>query len=240
VLATGVELGRRLNKLPVVVGVCYGFVGNRMLAKRTLAAERLLLTGALPHEVDAAVTDFGFRMGPFAMADLAGLDIGWRARKASGAKAPVADALAEQGRFGQKTGRGFYLYPQGTRFGERDPETEELIISLSQAHGISRRGLTPDEIRARLLYPMVNEGARILEEGIASRPGDIDALWVAGYNWPRVTGGPMHWAETVGLARIAAALERQADEANDESLKPAALLSRLADIGASFTSKSAA
>ncbi len=132
VLVTSLDLARKIGKLPVVVGVCYGFVGNRILSKRTQAAERILLAGALPHEVDEAITDFGFRMGPFAMADLAGLDIGWRARKATGAKAPVADALSEQGYFGQKTGRGFYLYPEGARKGERNPDTEALITRLSR------------------------------------------------------------------------------------------------------------
>ncbi|MFG1478044.1 3-hydroxyacyl-CoA dehydrogenase NAD-binding domain-containing protein [Xanthobacter sp. V4C-4] len=243
VLVSAMALGRTLGKLPVVVGVCYGFVGNRMLARRTQAAERLLLAGALPHEVDAAVTAFGFRMGPFAMADLAGLDIGWRARKAAGdkaVKAPVADALAAQGRFGQKTGRGFYLYPEGARAGARDPETEALIAGLSQADGIVRRAFAPEEIQARLFYPMVNEGAKILEEGIAARAGDIDVIWVNGYNWPAFTGGPMHWGEGVGLARVVAGLEQMAVETGDESLRPAALLARLAAGEGSFSGREAA
>ncbi|UJX44255.1 3-hydroxyacyl-CoA dehydrogenase NAD-binding domain-containing protein [Xanthobacter sp. YC-JY1] len=243
VLVTGLDLGRKLGKLPVVVGVCYGFVGNRILARRTEAAERLLLAGALPHEVDAAVTDFGFRMGPFAMADLAGIDIGWRARKAAGdkaVKAPVADALAEQGRFGQKTGRGFYLYPEGARAGTRDPETEALIAALSAERGIARRSFTIEEIQARLFYPMVNEGAKILEEGIAARSGDIDVIWLNGYNWPSFTGGPMHWAEGVGLARIVAGLEEMATETGDDSLKPAALLRRLAAGPGTFAAAEAA
>ncbi|MFG1344244.1 3-hydroxyacyl-CoA dehydrogenase NAD-binding domain-containing protein [Xanthobacter autotrophicus DSM 431] len=234
VLVTSLDLGRRLGKLPVVVGVCYGFVGNRMLAKRTQAGERLLLAGALPHEVDAAVTQFGFRMGPFAMLDLAGIDIGWRARKATGGRAPVADALAEQGRFGQKTGRGFYLYPEGARAGVRDPETEALITSLSDAQGIVRRSFSAEEILARLFYPMVNEGAKILEEGIAARASDIDAVWVNGYNWPSFTGGPMFWAESVGLPKIVAALDAFAAETGDETLKPAPLLRHLAETGGVF------
>ncbi|WP_332118376.1 3-hydroxyacyl-CoA dehydrogenase NAD-binding domain-containing protein [Azorhizobium caulinodans] len=239
VLVTSLDLARKIGKLPVVVGVCYGFVGNRMLAKRTQAAERLLLAGAMPHEVDDAVTDFGFRMGPFAMSDLAGLDIGWRARKATGAKAPVADALAEQGFFGQKTGRGFYRYPEGARKGERDPDTEALITRLSDERGITRRSFSREEIIARLMYPMVNEGAKILEEGIASRSSDVDVVWVNGYNWPNFTGGPMHWAEGVGLARIVEALDALAAETGDDSLKPAALLRRLAQ-GGSFADKDAA
>ncbi|KAB1078026.1 3-hydroxyacyl-CoA dehydrogenase NAD-binding domain-containing protein [Methylobacterium soli] len=236
VLATGLDLARRLGKLPVTVGVCFGFVGNRMLARRSAAAERLLLEGALPHAVDAAIRDFGFRMGPFAMADLAGLDIGWRTRKATGGVAPVADALCAQGRFGQKTGRGFYRYPEGARAGERDPEVEALIEAESARRGIARRAFAPEEIVARLMYPMVNEGARILEEGIAARPGDIDTIWLNGYNWPAWRGGPLHWADTIGLAAVAADLARFADASGDADLAPAPLLARLAAQGAGFAS----
>ena len=227
-LATALDLGRRLNKLPVAVGVCFGFVGNRILERRSRAAERLLLEGAMPHEIDAAVTGFGFRMGPLAMSDLAGLDIGWRSRKDFGGRAPVADALAEMGRFGQKTGRGFYLYPDGARAGTRDPETEALIERTAAEHGITRRSFKSEEIVARLMYPMVNEGARILEEGIAARPGDIDTIWINGYNWPAWRGGPMYWADTVGLAKIADALAGFAAASGDDSQEPAPLLKRLA------------
>ena len=240
VLVTSLDLARKIGKLPVVVGVCYGFVGNRILAKRSQAAERILLAGALPHEVDAAVTDFGFRMGPFAMLDLAGLDIGWRSRKVTGVKAPVGDGLCEQGYFGQKTGRGFYRYPDGARKGERDPDTEALITRLSEERGIVRRSFSSEEIIARLMYPMVNEGAKILEEGIAARSSDIDVVWVNGYNWPNFTGGPMHWAEGVGLSRIVEALETFAAETGDESLQPAPLLRRLAEGSGSFADKDAA
>lgn len=234
VVATGIALGRRLGKVPVVVGNCFGFVGNRMLAQRTRAAERLLIAGALPHEVDAAVTGFGFKMGPFAMADLAGNDIGWRTRKALGVKAAVADALCEAGRFGQKTGKGFYLYPEGARAGQRDPEIEALIARISAEQGVTRRSFTAGEIVARLLDPMVNEGARILEEGIAARPGDIDIVWLNGYNWPAWRGGPMHWADSVGLDVIVKRLEAQAEESGDASLAPAPLLRRLAAEGKGF------
>ena len=240
VLVTSLDLARKIGKLPVVVGVCYGFVGNRILTKRSQAAERILLAGALPHEVDAAVTDFGFRMGPFAMLDLAGLDIGWRSRKVTGVKAPVGDGLCEQGYFGQKTGRGFYRYPDGARKGERDPDTEALITRLSEERGIVRRSFSNEEIIARLMYPMVNEGAKILEEGIAARSSDIDVVWVNGYNWPNFTGGPMHWAEGVGLSRIVEALETFAAETGDESLQPAPLLRRLAEGSGSFADKDAA
>ncbi|MGU3404298.1 3-hydroxyacyl-CoA dehydrogenase NAD-binding domain-containing protein [Methylobacterium brachiatum] len=234
VLATALDLAKRLNKLPVTVGVCFGFVGNRILERRSRAAERLLLEGALPHAVDAAVTGFGFRMGPFAMSDLAGLDIGWRSRKDFGGRAPVADALAEMGRFGQKTGRGFFVYSDGARTGTRDPEVEALIEKTAAEHGIARRSFTPDEIIARLMYPMVNEGARILEEGIAARPGDIDTIWINGYNWPAWRGGPMHWADTVGLKHVAEALTRFARETGDDSQEPAPLLHKLAESGGRF------
>jgi 3-hydroxyacyl-CoA dehydrogenase len=234
VLATALDLGKRLNKMPVTVGVCFGFVGNRILERRSRAAERLLLEGALPHEVDAAVTAFGFRMGPFAMSDLAGLDIGWRSRKDFGGRAPVADALAEMGRFGQKTGRGFFVYPDGARTGTRDPEVEALIEKTAAEHGIACRSFTPDEIVARLMYPMVNEGARILEEGIAARPGDIDTIWINGYSWPAWRGGPMHWADTVGLKTVSEALTRFARETGDDSQEPAPLLKTLSESGGTF------
>lgn len=235
VVATALALGRRLGKVPVVVGNCFGFVGNRMLAQRTRAAERLLIAGALPHEVDAALTGFGFKMGPFAMSDLAGNDIGWRTRKSLGVKAAVADALCEAGRFGQKTGKGYYLYPDGARTGQRDPEVEALIARISQEKGVTRRSFTSEEIVARLMDPMVNEGARILEEGIAARPGDIDIVWLNGYNWPAWRGGPMHWADSIGLDVVAKRLAAQAAESGDASLEPAPLLRRLVAEGKSFS-----
>lgn len=235
VVATAVSLARKLGKVPVVVGNGFGFVGNRMLEQRTKAAERLLIAGALPHEVDAALTGFGFKMGPFAMSDLAGNDIGWRTRKSRGKTAAVADAICEAGWFGQKTGRGYYIYPEGARAGERDPEVEALIACISQEHGVTRRRFTEAEILARLLDPMVNEGARILEEGVAARPGDIDIIWLNGYNWPAWRGGPMHWADTVGLDVIVKRLEAQAAESGDAALEPAPLLRRLASEGKTFS-----
>jgi 3-hydroxyacyl-CoA dehydrogenase len=233
-LATAVDLGRRLGKVPVVVGVCFGFVGNRMLARRTEQVERLLLEGALPEQVDKALTDFGFRMGPCAMSDLAGLDIGWRIRQATGKKAPVADALVEAGRLGQKTGKGFFRYPDGSRAPVPDPEVTALIVATSAREGVTRRAIEQDEILDRLLLPMVNEGARILEEGIAARPGDIDVVWLHGYGWPAWTGGPMHWAGARGLADIAARLDGFAAASGDESLRPAPLLAKLAAEGRAF------
>jgi 3-hydroxyacyl-CoA dehydrogenase len=234
VIATAIALGRKLGKVPVVVGNCFGFVGNRMLEQRTKAAERLLIAGALPHEVDAALTGFGFKMGPFAMSDLAGNDIGWRTRKSRGKTAAVADALCERGWFGQKTGRGYYLYPEGARAGQRDPEVEALIAQISRDQGVTRKAMKQDELLARLLDPMVNEGAKILAEGIAARPGDIDTIWINGYNWPAWRGGPMHWADTVGLDVIVGRLDKLAAEGGDPALEPAPLLRKLAAEGKGF------
>ena len=233
VIATVSELGKRLGKVSVVVGNAFGFVGNRMLERRTQAAERLLLDGAAPQEVDAALTGFGFRMGPFGMADLAGLDIGMRIRRAFGKVAPVADALCEAGRFGQKTGRGYYLY-RG-RDAVPDPEVDRIIAAESARLGITRRPIGADEIVERLVYPMVNEGARILEQGIAARPGDIDAIWLHGYNWPAWRGGPMFYADLAGLARVRDRLQDFADATGDETLRPAPMLVRLAAEGGGFT-----
>jgi len=240
VIATAAEVGKRLGKVGVVVGNCFGFVGNRMLARRTDAAERLLLDGASPAEVDAALQAFGFRMGPFAMSDLAGLDIGMRIRKAFGKRAPVADALCDAGRFGQKTGRGYYLYEGRTA--TPDPEVDTLIAGEAAKLGIARRSIAADEITERLVYPMINEGARILEEGIAARPGDIDAIWLHGYNWPAWRGGPMFYADLVGLGRIRDRLQAFHGATGDDSLKPAPLLARLAAEGRGFldTGKKAA
>jgi 3-hydroxyacyl-CoA dehydrogenase len=233
-LATAAEIGRKLAKVPVVVGVCYGFVGNRMLSRRTQQAERLLLEGATPEQVDQALVDFGFRMGPFAMSDLAGLDIGWRIRRATGKRAPVADALVEAERLGQKTQKGYYLYPDGARTGVPDPEVTALIRRVAAEEGVEQRKIGQAEILDRLVLPMVNEGARILEEGIAARPGDIDVVWLHGYNWPAWRGGPMHYADSVGLLHVVARLAEFAQQTGDDSLLPSPLLARLAAEGGSF------
>jgi len=241
VLATAIEIGRRIRKVPVVVGVCFGFVGNRMLRARSLETEQLLLEGATPQQVDAAITRFGFPMGPFAMGDLAGLDIGWRIRKqmggsADGGSADVADALCEMGRFGQKTGRGFYIYEKGARGGTPDPEVEALIAEIAAKKGIKRREIGEEEIVERLIYPMISEGAKILEEGIAQRPGDIDTVWINGYGFPVWRGGPMFYADQVGLKTIRDRLNHYAETTGKEALRPAPLLDRLADEGSTFAS----
>ncbi len=232
-LATAMAVGRRIGKVPVLVGVCYGFVGNRMLHQRSKESERLILEGALPHEVDQVLYDFGFPMGPFAMGDLAGLDVGWRIRKGRGERAPVADRLCEIGRFGQKTGAGFYRY-EGDRTPRPDPDVEKIIVDVSAAQGITRRPIPDDEIRERLLYPMVNEGAKILEERIAIRPSDIDVIWVYGYGWPVYRGGPMFWADSVGLRPIRDRMRELGRRTGSDFWRPAALLDRLADEGRGF------
>ena len=235
-LATAVALGRRIGKVPVTVGVCYGFVGNRMLARRSVEAERLLLEGALPQEVDAAVTDFGFPMGPFAMADMAGLDVGWRIRKGRGERNEIEDALCEAGHFGQKTGKGYFRYEAGSRTPLPDPEVERTILDASSRAGIARRSIAQEEIVERMIFPMINEGARILEEGIATRPSDIDVIWVYGYGWPVWRGGPMYYADQLGLAHIRDRLALFAERSGDETLRPAVRLRRLAAEGRGFAS----
>jgi 3-hydroxyacyl-CoA dehydrogenase len=235
-LATAVTLGRRLGKVPVTVGVCYGFVGNRMLARRSVEAERLLLEGALPQEVDAAITGFGFPMGPFAMADMAGLDVGWRIRKGRGERNEIEDALCEAGHFGQKTGKGYFRYDAGSRTPLPDPEVERAILDASSRAAIARRAITQEEIVERMIFPMINEGARILEEGIAARPGDIDVIWAYGYGWPVWRGGPMYYADQLGLAHIRDQLTLYAEKSGDVTLRPAARISRLAAEGRGFAS----
>ncbi|GGI01722.1 3-hydroxyacyl-CoA dehydrogenase NAD-binding domain-containing protein [Arthrobacter liuii] len=221
-LATGFTTARRIGKTPVVVRVCHGFVGNRMLEVRSFQAEQLLLEGALPGQVDAVLKDFGFRMGPFEMGDMAGLDIGWRNRKAEGRTAPTADALCEAGRFGQKTGRGYYAYDGRER--RDDPEVEQLIRDVSRNLGIIRREISDHEILERLLFPMINEGARILAEGIAERAGDIDVIWAKGYNWPAYRGGPMWYASHTGIGYVADRLRFYAEQTADVTLLPAGFL----------------
>ncbi|BAM92615.1 3-hydroxyacyl-CoA dehydrogenase [Bradyrhizobium oligotrophicum S58] len=235
-LVTAVSIARKIAKVPAVVGVCDGFVGNRMLAQRGKQAEKLLFEGALPQQVDAVVTKFGMPMGPFAMGDLAGLDIGWRSRKDRGIKSEIADALCEAGRFGQKTGKGYYKYEAGSRAPLPDPDVERLIDETLAKLGLKRRAVSDEEILERMMYPMINEGAKILAEGIAARPSDIDVVWLYGYGWPIYRGGPMYWADSVGLKHIAERLAFYAKETNDPSLEPAPLLKKLADEGKTFAS----
>jgi len=175
-------------------------------------------------------------MGPFAMLDLAGLDIGWRSRLDRGEMSEIEDALCEQGHFGQKTGRGWFRYEAGSRIPARDPEVERLIVETSAKHQIARRTIAAEEIVERMVFPMINEGARILDEGIATRPGDIDVIWVYGYGWPVWHGGPMHYADRLGLGHVRDRLALYAERSGDASLRPAALLARLAAEGKGFAS----
>jgi 3-hydroxyacyl-CoA dehydrogenase len=239
-IATAAELARRIGKVWVLAGNGDGFIGNRMLAGYLREAEFLVEEGATPPQVDRVIYDFGFPMGPFAMCDLAGLDVGWRIRKGKAhlrpkdlRDSPVADRLCEQGRFGQKTGAGWYRYEKGSRTPIPDPEVEALVAASAKAQGLTRRAVGDEEILARCLYPLVNEGARILEEGIALRPSDIDVIYLHGYGFPRYRGGPMFWADTLGLKRVyeeIAAYHR----AHGRHWQPAPLLRTLAEQGQSF------
>ncbi|MGR3572611.1 3-hydroxyacyl-CoA dehydrogenase NAD-binding domain-containing protein [Brevirhabdus sp.] len=199
VLASALALARRMGKQPVIVGAARGFVGNRMLAARNAPLARLLLEGATPAAVDAAFRDFGWPMGPFEMQDMAGLDISWRNRKATGQAEPLADALCEAGHFGQKTGRGWYRYEDGARTPLPDPHVTRLSRTLAARRGVAPRALEAAEIIARTHGPLVDEGRAILREGIAARASDIDVIWTHGYGFPGDLGGPMYWARTQGL-----------------------------------------
>ena len=237
IVARSMALGRQMRKVPVLVGTCDGFVGNRILRARSKQAEQIIMHGGFPHQVDGVLQEFGFPMGVFAMGDMAGLDIGWRIRQERGQKSPVADALCEMGRLGQKTGAGYYKYdasnPAGARAPIVDPMVNELIVKASADAGITRKDMDSELIRERLLFPMINEAAKILEEGVALRASDIDVIWIYGYGWPRYRGGPMHYADSIGLKVIRDRL-REFESQFGEAFKPAALLDRLADEGKTF------
>lgn len=238
-LATVLALGRQLGKIAVVAGVCHGFIGNRMLEGYTRQVRFLLEEGASPTEIDAALTGFGMAMGPCAVADLAGLDVSWRKRKAdahlrdpSKRYSAVADRLCERGRFGQKTGAGYYRYEAGSRTPIPDPEVDALIAEVAAESGIKRRAIGADEIVQRCLYHLVNEGARVLEDGIALRASDIDIVWISGYGFPRWRGGVMHWADHVGLDAIHSTIAGFNE--SQDYWEPAPLLGQLAAEGKSF------
>ncbi|MBN8605672.1 MAG: enoyl-CoA hydratase/isomerase family protein [Caulobacterales bacterium] len=205
VLKTCMELARKINKVAVVSGVCFGFIGNRMLSQRQQEANKLVLEGAKPWDIDRVLTSFGMPMGPFQMSDLAGLDIGWSAETSK--SSTIREVLCERGRRGQKTGKGFYDYDEN-RKASPSPEVEEIIAEFIAKSGSNQRPVSDEEILERLLYPMVNEGAKILDEKIAQRASDIDIVWLNGYGWPAYTGGPMFWADTVGLDKIAESLAK--------------------------------
>jgi 3-hydroxyacyl-CoA dehydrogenase len=231
VLATIVQLAPKIGKVGVVVGVCHGFVGNRMLNQRQREAMKLILEGATPWGVDRVLSDFGMPMGPFAMSDLAGLDIGWSAQTSK--RSTIREILCEEGRRGQKTGAGFYDYDD-QRNAKPSAHVEEIIRDFAKSKGVVQRALSDAEILERCVYPMINEGAKILEEGKAQRASDIDIVWIYGYGWPVYRGGPMFYADTVGLKTVLAKLKEYQARLGDD-FKPAALLEKLAAEGGAFS-----
>ncbi len=231
VLATIAALAPKIGKVGVTVGVCYGFVGNRMLAERQREAGKLILEGATPSQVDHVLTDFGMPMGPFAMSDLAGLDIGWSAETSK--RGSIRDILCEEGRRGQKTGAGFYDYDE-QRNAKPSAHVEEIIRAFAASKGVAQRTISDQEILERCIYPMINEGAKILEEGKAQRASDIDVVWIMGYGWPVYRGGPMFYADTVGLKTVLEKLKAFQSTFGDD-FKPAPLLEKLAAEGGAFS-----
>jgi 3-hydroxyacyl-CoA dehydrogenase len=215
----------------LVVGVCYGFVGNRMLAQRQREAMRLILEGATPWDVDRVLVDFGMPMGPFAMSDLAGLDVGWSAETSK--RSTIREILCEEGRRGQKTGAGFYDYDQA-RNAKPSAHVEKIVRDFAASKGVEQREISGTEILERCTYPMINEGAKILEEGKAQCASDIDFIWIYGYGWPVYRGGPMFCADSVGLKTVLERL-RELEARFGEDFKPAALLEKLAADGGSFS-----
>jgi 3-hydroxyacyl-CoA dehydrogenase len=243
VLTTVMGLARKIGKIAVAVGVCDGFVGNRILHKRRAQAMALVDAGASPEQVDRVMYDFGLPMGPFAMSDLAGIDVGWRIREAQRQSDPEhapaygwMDRLAEAGRFGQKTGDGVYEYREGSRKPESSETTAAIIDQHRAEQGITPRQVSDEEIRERCLYVMVNEGAKILEEGIAARPLDVDIVWINGYGFPAYRGGLMYWADQVGLDKILQKIRELYRETGHADWQPAPLLERLVSEGRDFSS----
>ncbi len=228
-IATAMAIGKKIRKVAVLSGVCDGFIGNRMLAQRAYEADQLVLEGATPAQVDMVVYNFGFPMGPFAMYDLAGLDIGWDEETSS--SSTIREILCEQGRKGQKTGGGFYDYSPDSRMPIPNAEVEQMIRDFAAKKGIEQRQISDEEILERCMYPLVNEGAKILDEKIALRGSDIDVVWVNGYGWPVYTGGPMYWADKQGLAKVVERIRHYSDTVGGEYWKVSPLLERLAEEG---------
>jgi 3-hydroxyacyl-CoA dehydrogenase len=225
VLATAMAIGKKIGKVAVVAGVCDGFIGNRMLKPRQLESMKLLMEGATPAQIDKVHVDFGMPMGPFQMSDLAGVDIGWH--RDPNRIENVRDALCAKGRWGQKTGKGFYDYDEKRR-PTPSAEVQSILDEFAAKSGATKREISDQEIIERTLYTMVNEGALILEEGIAQRASDIDVVWIYGYGWPVYRGGPMMWADTEGNDKIVAGLEKHGFEV-------AKLLREKADVKGRFT-----
>jgi len=239
VLQAAQELGERMGKVAVVAGNCHGFIGNRMLHTYVREARMLLLEGAWPHQVDTVLQGFGFAMGPFRMYDVVGIDLEWRARELSGQgqddpAVQVDNRLCELGRFGQKSGKGYYLYAPGSRQAEHDPEVDALVQAEAERLGFTRRDIGNEEILERCLLALVNEGAKILEENIAANSRDIDLVYLNGYGFPAERGGPMAWADGEGVAAIRQRL-LQLSERFGGHWQPAALIERLASAGKQFS-----
>lgn len=241
VLATCMNMAKRIGKLGVVAGVCHGFIGNRMLSRYSTAAQRLMFEGATPKQVDDAIYNFGMPMGPFTMGDLAGLDVGWRARQDNPDLFPIdeslpkiVDKLVEQERFGQKTGKGYYIYDPETREKIADPDVEAMIKEESTAAGIEQRNVADEEIVQMAIFAAINEGARVLEEGIAYRPCDIDMIWINGYGFPSYRGGPMFYADLIGVDKVHAAVESYRQKYGDTNWKYSRLLENIAKAGGKF------
>jgi 3-hydroxyacyl-CoA dehydrogenase len=230
VIATCMQLARKIGKVAVLVGVCPGFVGNRMLSQRQREANKLVLEGAMPWDVDRVLYDFGFPMGPFAMSDLAGLDIGWN--KETSKSSTLREVLCEMDRRGQKNGKGFYDYDE-QRNSKPSPVTEKIIKDFMAKSGKNARSISDEEILERTIYPMINEGAKILEEKKAIRPSDIDVVWMNGYGWPVYRGGPMHYGDAIGLDKVLAKMKQWQAEMGDD-FKPSALLEKLVAEGKKF------
>ena len=222
------DLAKKIGKIAAVAGVCHGFIGNRMLSPRQREANKLIMEGAMPWDIDRVLTDFGMPMGPFQMSDLAGLDIGWDSSKSKGET--LRDRLCEMDRRGQKTGAGFYDY-DAQRNRNPSPIVEQMILDFAAEKGVNRRPIDDAEILERLVYPMINEGAKILAEGMAYRGSDIDIVWINGYGWPVYRGGPMFYADTVGLSHVVERLRHyQGGKAGDD-FAPSQLLIDLAEKG---------
>ena len=241
VVATSMSLAKKIKKIPVCVGVCDGFVGNRMIHTYLREAEYLIEEGALPQQVDHAIESFGFAMGPFRMCDLAGLDIGWAIRKRRKSEGLVSkryvsipDQLCERGWFGQKTGGGYYTYESGSRVPIVNPEVNAIVENASSEKGITRRKIEANEIVDRLMYALINEGSAILAEGVAQRASDIDVIYAAGYGFPRYRGGPMFYAQTIGLSNVVEGIERYSNQAHGEHWQVSPFLSDLVQKNQTF------
>jgi 3-hydroxyacyl-CoA dehydrogenase len=242
VLATVMQMAKKIKKVAVVSGVCDGFIGNRMLKYYREQAMALVEVGASPQQIDRALEKWGMAMGPFRMGDLAGLDIGWAVRKRQYAENPgmkrsaIADQLCELGRFGQKTGKGWYAYAPGKRDALPDPIVGQIIAGYRKTAGITPREVSDEEIIERCIYALTNEGTRILEEGIAARASDVDMVYLTGYGFPTHRGGPMLYADMIGLPNVVRSMRRFASEPGGDARfwQPAPLLVQLANSGKSF------